>query len=80
MGAAASERIIEQLKRSIGWASLEPRAPQQSCGELARWVGTSLVALSHDEIESLAGHSAWLTELQLRLYMPMLLTQSAAQP
>lgn len=28
----------------------------------------------------LAGHSAWLTELQLRLYMPMLLTQSAAQP
>ncbi|WP_299318407.1 patatin-like phospholipase family protein [uncultured Porphyromonas sp.] len=28
----------------------------------------------------LVGHSAWLTELQLRLYMPMLLTQSAAQP
>ena len=43
-------------------------------------MGTSLVALSHEEIESLAGHSAWLTELQLRLYMPMLLTQSAAQP
>ncbi len=80
VGAAASERIIEQLKRSIGWASLEPKAPQQSCEELARRVGTSLVALSHDEIESLAGHSAWLTELQLRLYMPMLLTQSAAQP
>lgn len=27
----------------------------------------------------LVGHSAWLAELQLRLYMPLLLTQSAAQ-
>lgn len=26
----------------------------------------------------LVGHSAWLAELQLRLYMPLLLTQSAA--
>ena len=47
----------------------------QESEHIARSVETNLTALSHKEIESLIEHSAWLTEVQVRLYMPMLLTK-----
>ena len=66
--------IIEKIKKSINWTALEQKIPQKESEEIARSVGTSLTALSPQEIESLTAHSAWLTELQVRLYMPMLVT------
>ena len=56
-------------------SELEQKIPLQESEHIARSVGTDLTALSHKEIESLIEHSAWLTEVQVRLYMPMLLTK-----
>ena len=36
---------------------------------------TNLTGLSKNQIESLAKHSSWLAEAQIRLYMPMLITE-----
>lgn len=55
-----------------------------SCGPFLYLGGVGLVLLVLSVVLGylaafLVGHSAWLAELQLRLYMPMLLTQSVAQ-
>ena len=71
---SANKVVIEKLKKSINWSELEKKVPLQEHEQLARSVGTNLTALSHKEIECLAEHSAWLTEVQVRLYMPMLVT------
>ena len=68
----ANEMIIEKVKKAINWSELEQKIPRQESEQTARSVGTNLTALSYKEIESLAEHSAWLTEVQVRLYMPML--------
>lgn len=65
--------FIKGLSRGVLWSSFL----------YLGGVGLGLLALSvvlGYLASFLVGHSAWLTELQLRLYMPMLLTQSAAQP
>lgn len=72
---AAQETIIEKVKNAIHWSELEQKIPLQESEQIARSVGTNLTALSHKEIESLTEHSAWLTEVQIRLYMPMLVTK-----
>ena len=69
----AEETIIKKVKNAIHWSELEQKIPKQESEHIARSVGTNLTALSHKEIESLIEHSAWLTEVQVRLYMPMLL-------
>ena len=71
----ANEMIIEKVKKAINWSELEQKIPRQESEQTARSVGTNLTALSYKEIESLAEHSAWLTEVQVRLYMPMLVTK-----
>ena len=71
---SANKVVIEKLKKSINWSELEKKVPLQEHEQLARSVSTNLTALSHKEIECLAEHSAWLTEVQVRLYMPMLVT------
>lgn len=71
---SAYTAIIEKIKKSINWTALEQKIPQKESEEIARSVGTSLTALSPQEIKSLTAHSAWLTEFQVRLYMPMLIT------
>lgn len=73
---AAKEVIIEKVKKAINWSELEKKIPRQETEQLARSVGTNLIALSSEEIESLAEHSSWLTETQIRLYLPMLITRS----
>ena len=74
-GEAAQETIIEKVKKALHWSELEQKIPLKESEHMARSVGTNLTSLSHKEIESLIEHSAWLTEVQVRLYMPMLLTK-----
>ncbi|WP_424777513.1 patatin-like phospholipase family protein [Porphyromonas endodontalis] len=73
--ASANDAIIEKVKKAINWSELERKIPSEAGEQIARSVGTSLTALSHKEIESLAEHSAWLTETQVRLYMPTLINK-----
>lgn len=63
------------MKKTINWSELEREIPSGAGEQIARSVGTSLTALSLKEIESLAEHSAWLTDTQVRLYMPMLINK-----
>ena len=72
---SATKAIIEKVKKAIKWSELEKKIPRQETENIARSVGTSLTALSLQEIESLAAHSAWLTEMQVRLYLPMLVAE-----
>ncbi|MGP1551033.1 MAG: patatin-like phospholipase family protein, partial [Prevotella fusca] len=72
---SATKAIIEKVKKAIKWSELEKKIPRQETENIARSVGTSLTALSLQEIESLAAHSAWLTEMQVRLYLPMLIAE-----
>ena len=72
---AAKKVIIEKVKKAINWSELEKKIPQQESEQLARSALTNLTGLSKKQIESLAEHSSWLAEVQIRLYMPMLITE-----
>ncbi len=69
------EKIISQLKQNIGWEELQRIKPSKKVHELARNVGTNLTALKKSQIEALAAHSNWLTEVQVRLYLPHLIAR-----
>ncbi|EEX71635.1 phospholipase, patatin family [Alloprevotella tannerae ATCC 51259] len=69
---SANEAIVMKLKQAINWDTLAQQIPQKESEDLARSIGTNLTALSSKKIESLIKHSSWLAEVQIRLYMPML--------
>ena len=68
----AEKAILQHIKASVGWSKFEGSVPSADNIDVARHVGTSLVALSAEQIDALIAHSAWLAELQTRLYLPML--------
>lgn len=70
----AKESIVEQLKRSIGWEELERIKPMADEHNRAKAVGTNLTALTKSQINTLIKHSNWLTEVQVKLYLPYLIT------
>ena len=70
---ATSQRLIEQLKHSIKWQELEKFMPTQEEHNVAKAVGTNLTALKEKQIKALIKHSNWLTEVQVRLYLPYLI-------
>lgn len=72
ISSAASLRIIEQLKQNIKWSDLESIMPTREEHNLAKSVGTNLTALKEKQINALIKHSNWLTEVQIRLYLPYL--------
>ena len=71
----AEAAIMQHIKANVAWSKFEECAPSAESVDLARHVGTSLVALSAAQIDALIAHSAWLAELQTRLYLPMLVEQ-----
>lgn len=75
-GEAAKNVIIEKVKSSMHWSELKERIPSEEVEKIARSVGTSLTALSAEQIDALIAHSDWLAEAQIRLYMPMLINQN----
>lgn len=71
--------IIEKIKASLSWNELISRAPQEESEQAARKIGVNLTALSAQSLNSLIAHSNWLTEAQIRLYMPMLVIQATEE-
>ncbi|GHT19757.1 hypothetical protein AGMMS4957_04760 [Bacteroidia bacterium] len=71
---AAGERIIAQLKQNIAWHQLSTIMPAKEEHDVAKAVGTNLTALKEKQIKALIKHSNWLTEVQVRLYLPYLIT------
>lgn len=72
----AKASIIEQLKRSIKWEELELIKPTLDEHNIAKAVGTNLTGLKELQIDALIKHSNWLTEIQVRLYLPYLITNN----
>ena len=72
---SAFQNLVEQLKQNIGWIELERIMPSIEEHRIAKSVGTNLTALSEKQINALVKHSNWLAEVQIRLYLPYLITQ-----
>lgn len=70
-----SQKLIEQLKHNIKWQWLEKFMPTKEEHDIAKAVGTNLTALKNKQINALIKHSNWLTEVQIRLYLPHLITK-----
>lgn len=69
----AKLRIEKCFKKSIGWQELLDKAPSKEFHNAALSVGTNLTPLSGKKIDALSAHSEWLTELQIKTYLPHLL-------
>lgn len=69
------ESIANKIKKSIDWDRLEKSKPSKESELLARQTGTNLTALSINRINALIAHSEWMTEVQVRLYLPFLVNK-----
>jgi cell division septal protein FtsQ len=61
------------VKRSILWDDLEKIKPSSTEIKIAKKVGTNLIGLSPQKIESLIKFAEWMATVQIRLYLPNLL-------
>jgi NTE family protein len=68
----AKARIETAFKESIGWDELIQRALSKAQYDLAYSIGTNLIALSKEKINALSAYSEWMTEIQIRSYLPQL--------
>lgn len=68
------EAITNQVKKSVGYEALLERNLSEEETQLARCVTTNLKKLSIKQVDCLMSHAANLTELQIRLYCPLLIT------
>lgn len=66
------ESIKCKIKTSIDWDRMEKSKPSSESVLLARHTGTNLTALPIERINALIAHSEWMTEAQVRLYLPFL--------
>ena len=67
------ERLMQKVKNSIGWGSLEHLRPNEKEVKIARGVCTGLDGLSQKKIYCLQKFSEWMTIVQVRMYLPNLL-------
>lgn len=70
---SAQNKIIELYKESINWESLLKEAQSEYNHKKALSICTNLIPLSDKEINVLMEHSQWLSELQIKTYLPHLL-------
>ena len=71
---SAEMRIIEKLKANIYWDSLRKQMPTDKERTVAVAVKTRLDGLTPQQIDALMSQANWLTELQIRLYLPELIS------
>ena len=69
----AEKFLVEKLKTNINWDSLKEQMPTDEERSIAIAVKTRLYGLSRKQIDALVKQANWLTELQIRLYLPELL-------
>lgn len=65
--------MVSHVKANIGWDVLAKKIPSKKKLLIAQTVGTNLKALKQEQIDALIAHSEWLSEVQIRLYMPFLI-------
>lgn len=73
----AFEEVKALIEKNIGWGELIQRKPTHH--DIAIKVGTNLTGLSNDIINALIEHSAWMTEVQVKLHLPFLIQTECNQ-
>jgi NTE family protein len=71
--AKAFEEMVYQVKENIHWDELSAKIPSRETLDIAQAVGTNLTALTPEQINALIAHSEWLSEVQIRIYLPFLI-------
>lgn len=71
--------ITAQLKQNIYYTAISARNLNEADAAIASSVGTNLTSLSADQTRCLITHAENLAELQVKLYCPMLVTNTAQQ-
>jgi len=71
------EEFVDFLKNRIGYDRIIAQGLSKEDIASISSIGTNLTALSSDDIDKLAQHAASLTEIQVRLYCPSLIIQTA---
>ena len=72
--AAAGVRIIAHLKKNIKWAEQSDLRPSEEEHKKAYAIGTWLFGLSKEKIELLSKEAEWKVMMQVRLYLPMIIS------
>ena len=67
------ENLHDCLNNSIGWDKIIGRKPEQKVWKSAMGVCTGLSGLCKSKITDLVAVSEWMTELQIKTYLPNLL-------
>lgn len=65
--------IVNQVKENIHWDALSSKIPSRKILDIAQSVGTNLKSLKPKQINALIAHSEWLSEIQIRIYLPFLI-------
>lgn len=65
--------LLSKLKQNVNWSDLEKNKPSTDELNIARSVKTNLIGLTVKKIDALIHVAEWLTEIQIRLYMPELI-------
>lgn len=71
--ATAAEQAKILVERSIGWNELYSNKPSEEIRQVALKVGTSLCGLTKEKIEALITCAEWMTEVQVKTYLPNLI-------
>ncbi len=71
---AARARIVALLKDNVKWEELRAIQPMKEEHDKAYSTSTGLFGLSEERIDQLSKEAEWKTILQVRLYLPMILT------
>ena len=69
----AQKEIQSRIEANINWHELLSLKPKKH--DIGKKVGTNLVGLSDKKIDALIEHAEWLTEVQVRLHLPFLITE-----
>lgn len=69
----ARNEIKQLLKQNVKWNELETLRPKASEHSIAFSVTTNLTGLSTTQINALIKQSEWMTFVQVRLYLPMII-------
>lgn len=69
------EELVILVKKNIGWDELVAICPDDKEATCAKNVRTNLIGLSRKKRDALAKYAEWMTMVQVRLYLPVLLTK-----
>lgn len=70
---ALFKELQEKFEKSIDWHTLIKNAPSEEEYSIAYRVGTNLNPLTYRQMDALSEYADWLTELQIRTYLPYLI-------